>query len=266
MKEKALKLKQLYADNGVALAPASSLALHIADAARISDLWMMAKESEITAGARYHGAQIDRIADAFDSVVEDNADIRIAYLRKLVGGNLDMFDRTPSEAKNFLWEMELCALLKRRSFAAVLREPDVVITMGQRQIGVACKKIYSEENVESTLSNGVSQIEGSFELGMIAVNLDDLLPPNQIRVATSDEALSKSLSADNFAFLDRHQRHFKKYLSSNRILGVMAATGGFATVNHVVHNARQFTIWVYPNLDHERTRLLRKLQAGLMPR
>jgi hypothetical protein len=227
---------------------------------------MMAKESEITAGARYHGAQIDRISDAFDSVVEDNADIRVAYLRKLVGGNLDMFDRTPSEAKNFLWEMELCALLKRRSFAAVLREPDVVLTMGQRQIGVACKKIYSEENVESTLSNEVSQIESSFELGMVAVNLDDLLPPNQIRVATSDEALSKSLSTDNFAFLDRHQRHFRKYLSSNRILGVMAATGGFATVNHVVHNARQFTIWVYPNLNDDGTRLLRKLQAGLMPR
>jgi hypothetical protein len=266
VKEKAHKLKKLYADNGVALPSGCSLAQHISDAVRISDLWMMARESDIAAGARYHGAQLDRIADAFDSVMEDDPDVRSNYLRKLVSGSLDMFDRAPSEAKNFLWEMELCALLKERSFDAALREPDIVVALEQHHIGIACKKIYSEENVEATLSHGVSQIASRFELGMLAINLDDLLPPNQVRVARSNEALSKSLSADNFAFLGRHGRHFKKYLASNRILGVMAATGGFATVNDVVHNARQFTIWVYPNLDDGRTRLLRKLQTGLMPR
>jgi hypothetical protein len=36
----------------------------------ISDLWMMAKKNEITARARYHRAQLDRIADTFGSVVE----------------------------------------------------------------------------------------------------------------------------------------------------------------------------------------------------
>jgi hypothetical protein len=263
VKEKALELAQMYEKYDVPLPPTCDLAKHIADAVRISDLWMMAREGEIVAGARYHGAQLDRIANAFASV--KNADSRTTYMRALTRNSLDMFDRAPSHAKDILWEMELCALLKAKSFVAELKEPDIVVTMGNHCIGIACKKVYSEGNVETTLSNGVAQIERRYELGILAINLDDLLPPNQIRVASSDKALSKSLSADNFAFLGRHGRHFKKYLGSNRILGVIAATGGFAVLNDVVHTTRQFTIWVFPNLDEARTRLLHELQTGLMP-
>jgi hypothetical protein len=264
IKEKALALDQMYRDNDVVLPPGCNLAKHIADAVRISDLWLLARQSEITASATYHAAQLDRIANAFVGVRDVEA--RKRYLRALTSGSLEVFERTPSFAKDILWEMELCALLKARSFVAELREPDIVVTIGESEIGVPCKKIYSEANIERTLSDAVSQIEREFELGIVAFNLDDLQPANQVRVTNSEEALRKSLSADNFQFLGRHQRHFRRYLSSNRILGALAASGGFAVINEVIHTTRQYTIWAFPTLPSEKMQLLHKLQDGLMPR
>jgi hypothetical protein len=96
------------------------------------------------------------------------------------------------------------------------------------KVGVACKKIYSQENVEKTLSEGVAQIESDHEFGILAINIDDLAPPNRIRTVASSGDLQASLSEDNRQFLKRHDRHFRKYLSTGRAMGAFVASGGIA--------------------------------------
>ena len=48
------------------------------------------------------------------------------------------------------------------------------------KVGIACMKLYSENNVDKVLSEGVGQIEASYDFGIVAVNLDDFTLPDQI--------------------------------------------------------------------------------------
>jgi hypothetical protein len=79
-------------------------------------------------------------------------------------------------------------------------------------------------NVEKVLSQAVKQIEGSFECGIVALNLDDLTAARQILSAATVESMGKFLQDMNLAFLSRHKRHLLKYLNSERILAVLVST------------------------------------------
>jgi hypothetical protein len=74
-----------------------------------------------------------------------------------------------------------------------------------------------------------AQIEKVSEYGLLAINIDNLWPPNQLRASTSDEELGHSLTQENLAFLDRHDRHFRKYLSTGRVMGAMVASSGIVS-------------------------------------
>jgi hypothetical protein len=162
--------------------------------------------------------------------------------------------------------LELHALLLARGIAADLDEPDIVAKLSDTVIGIACKKIYSHENVEKTLSVGVAQIEELSEYGLLAINLDDLWPPNQLRASTSDEELGHSLTQENLAFLKRHERHFQKYLSTGRVIGAMVASGGIAHVGTSYQSARQFTTWTMPGLESVKAKLIKELQEQIQTR
>ena len=103
------------------------------------------------------------------------------FLTVFTSGSLNLQQRDNSLAKNMLWELELWSILRRRSFSATLREPpDIVVIFEGAMVGIACKKLYSENNVEKVLSEAVGQIEAVFDYGIVAVNLDDLILPDQI--------------------------------------------------------------------------------------
>jgi hypothetical protein len=91
---KAAALELLYTQSNVQIPPSCDLAKHIQDAKKTEELWNAGREKQITAGALYRGVQMIRIADAFASVV-DAAD-RESFLRDLVTGSLDVFDRVRS--------------------------------------------------------------------------------------------------------------------------------------------------------------------------
>jgi len=257
-KEQAAAVAQMYLEAGIQLRPHCDLAKHIAAAAEVCDLWLSGKDRKIPVDLLFRGIQMDKIATSLLAAKESP---RVAeQLRHLASGSLDVLARRPSKAKSTLWELELHALLRTRSVIADLDEPDIIAKMNDTVIGIACKKIYSHANVEKTLSVGVAQIENVSEYGLLAINIDDLWPPNQLRAATSDEALGHSLSQENLAFLDRHDRHFRKYLSSGRVMGAMVASGGIAYVAPSYQTARQFTTWTMPGLEPAKADLIKNLQ------
>lgn len=266
IKEKALALEQLYADSNVPIPPTCDLARRIADAKALSDLWLMNKVDELSMTLLFHGVHLDRIADAILPLKLVAG--RNKYLIALTSGSLDLFERQISKAKDVLWELELWSILQDRSLDAALSEPpDVVVAFEDSKIGIACKKLYSEKNVEKVLSEGVAQIEASFDFGIVAVNLDDLVPPNQIVKASTQEKMGKFISNLNARFLQSHARHFRKYLASGRLLSALISTHVLADVYRErprFNNARQSTIWAIPGLPPEKDRQLKRFYDQLM--
>ena len=194
----------MYQAAGIQLNPSCDLAAHIAAAGEVCDQWLSGKVRKIPIGLLFRGIQMDKIAT---SVLAAKKHPKLAdHLRNLASGSLDVMDRRSSKAKNTLWELELHALLLARGIAADLDDPDIVAKLSDTVIGIAWKKIYFHKNVEKTLSGGVAQTEEVSEYGLLAINLDDLWPPNQLRASPSDEELGHSMTQENLAFLKQHER------------------------------------------------------------
>ena len=147
IKDKALALERLYADNEVALPNGCDLARLIADAKSISDHWLT-DHAKLEMTLLFRAVNLDRIADVvlpLQTVTD-----RAKYLRLLTSSSLDSLDRQTSKAKNLLWELELWSMLRSHDLQAALQEPpDIVVSFEGLEVGLACKKFYSEKHVQN---------------------------------------------------------------------------------------------------------------------
>ncbi|MFL6656006.1 MAG: hypothetical protein ACJ8KA_14550, partial [Sulfurifustis sp.] len=229
IKTHAQAIEELYATSVVTLPATCYLARLVADAKTLSDSWFLNQSDESSATVLFRAGHLGRIAEAVLPL--SNVADRATYLAALTSGSLDLLARDQSRAKDVLWEIELWSILRRRSIDAELKEPpDIVAHFEDSTIGIACKKLYSEKHVQNVLSQGVAQIESSFDFGILAINIVDLIPENQILRVTTQLAMSRYLNDLNVRFLHRHDRHFRKYLKSGRVLSALILTSVLADV------------------------------------
>ncbi len=128
---------------------------------------------------------IARISTAIH--VLSGEDLRNKYLKDLLRGTLNFFEREISHAKSILWELEVCAKIRKAIPDTQLAEPDVVVSLKGQKIAIPCKKIFSEKGVSKVLSNAVSQFENLFDFGIVAINIDDLIPADVLLKASTFE-------------------------------------------------------------------------------
>ncbi len=196
------------------------------------------------------GMHLDRIADTV--LLLKNESKKSTHLKKLTSGTLDFFERKRSNSKNYFWELEVWAKLRKRKNEVYLIEPpDIVVNYNNSRIGIACKKLYSEKHVQNVLSESVKQIEKEFEFGIVAINLDDLLPPNVVLKMESSEAVCEKLNQINTNFINRHSRHFVKYFSTSRIISVIVSTSTITDIQSErpkFSNTYQWTVWTISGL------------------
>ena len=265
IKEKAFAIEQLYADSNIPLPPTSNLARLVAEAKALPAAWFHPQGDSISMTMLCHVSHLDCVADVVLPLrcVPDHT----KYLTALASGSLDCLERQQSRAKDILWELELWSILQRRSLNAVLADPpDIVVTFEDAKIGIACKKFYSVNNVEKVLSQAVAQIEASFDFGLVAVNLDDLIPPNQILRTPTLDTMSQFIKNFNRQFLSAQERHFRKYLASGRLLSALVSTRVLADVYRAnrFYPARQSTLWTIPGLPPEKERQLKRFYNQFM--
>lgn len=199
----------------------------------------------------FNAVYVDRIATAL--LCLENVKNKNKYLKDLLKGNLDFMENRSSHAKSILWELEVLTYIKPIFANAYLDEPDIVIPLEDGDIGISCKKITSEKNLQSLLSKAVSQIEkNSCEFGIVAINIDHLTPEKSILNKNTFTEVADALYEENIKFLHRNEHHFLKYLNKNRILAVIICTNVIADVAKETprfNNAFQWAIWTVPNLD-----------------
>lgn len=249
LKDKAAAIEDLYANSGVRLRSNCALARMIQNAKDLWEHWLVS-QGETTYGMLFTAMHLDRIAEAVLPL--RNEDTRVKYLKALMVGTIDFFERKESYAKNMLWELEVWSKLRKKTKSVFLREPpDIVVEFDDARIGIACKKVYSENSVEKTLSTAVGQIEREFEFGVAAINVDELLPPSKIVNSSSSQSVKERLHQHSGEFLQRHDRHFRKYLASGRLVSAIVSSSMISDVpteRPRFSNTWEWTVWTIPGL------------------
>jgi hypothetical protein len=102
-------------------------------------------------------------------------------IEKILDGPLSQ-DFQPSQAKTFLYELEMAATFQAAGFHVHLSEPDLVIQgngLSQR-LGVACKYPSSYDQVHRHISKGYSQISRQNISGFVSIGFDLIIGREQL--------------------------------------------------------------------------------------
>jgi len=211
------------------------------------------------------GMHLDRIAKAVLPLKHENK--RNQYLKALLSGNLNFFERKESMAKSFLWELEVWSWLREKTKNVELEEPDITVNYNGSFIAIACKKFYSERHVQNVLSQGVKQIERGHEFGIVAINLDELLPEDKVLKGKSLNAAKERLLKNNEEFLDNHNRHLARYFSANRLISAIVSTSAIIDIPSEkprFRNMYQRVIWEVSELSTRHREQLHKFYNTVM--
>jgi|CXWL01.1.fsa_nt_gi hypothetical protein len=264
IKARAVALRDLLQSHGLQPQRSVTLTKFIDDAIELSDAWICGENDRASFNHLLSAAQIERIASAALSI--GNCDNPKAVLEELLNGSIDLLDRQRSKAKDTLWELELLRILTEHKIDARIGEPDLIINFRGARVGMACKKIYSERNFSKVLSNAVAQIERDCDFGIVALNIDDLLPENCLLKAPTVDSMSAILTEWNYAFLRGHKRYLRRYLATGRALSALvscAAIVDITTAKHRFMNARQVTVWHMPGMPEAQAQQMQKFFAAM---
>jgi len=266
LKEHAEAIEALYAAKKIRLPKHSDLGLLIQNAKDLWTNWFLNKQSELSYDMIFQALHLARIADALLPLKSEKEQSQ--YLKDMLSGSLNFLARKQSVAKNMLWELELWSKIKKKLTQVYLQEPpDIVVDFDGSHIGIACKKIYSEKHVQNVLSQAVSQIEKEFKFGIVAINIDDLLPADSILNESNQEAVAKRLFHRNGQFLERHDRHFRKYLSNNRLISAIVFSAVISDLHNEsprFNNSWQWTVWSFPGIPDDYQTQLNQFYNAIM--
>lgn len=177
------------------------------------------------------------------------------YLKDLLRSTLDFMEVSQSHSKNVLFELEVTGTLRKIFKDTYLDEPDIIVPFEDGNVGIACKKIISENNFEKQLSNAVKQIkDNNFIFGIVAINIDNLLPERTILNTDTFNQASDILHNQNMEFINKYSGKFLKYLTENRIISVLIVSSTIADIKDEkprFNNISQSTIWTIQELEKE---------------
>ncbi len=220
IRKHAEDIEKLYADAEISLPKNSGIGMLIENAKIICD--------NCSYESLFSCMHLGRIAEAVLPLKSEKK--RDEYLKHLLSGSLNFLERDKSKAKNLLWELEVWSWLQEKTGNVELEEPDVTVNYDGSFIGIACKKLYSEKNAHNIPSKKVKQIEKRHEFGIVAINIDNLLPENNIIEAENINAASEMLHKNNDKFLGEHSRYFEKYFSENRLIAAIVSTSAIVDI------------------------------------
>lgn len=258
-------MEDLYRENNINLPSSCSLSRLIADAKLVSDSWLVSASGRIPMPLVYNAAHLNRIADALLPLRGTSYCSR--FLTEFRSGNLNLLLRDRCRVKSLLWELELSALLRMRSFDVSFVEPDIVTNFEDAKVGIACKKLYSDKHIQNILSEAAEQVESDVDFGIVALNLDDLAPQNSVLEARTLREAEDAVTNANNSFLARYDRHLRKYLASGRLLSALVSTAVVVQVpgeDIHVHNVRRCSIWAMRDLPAEKEQQLHEFYKRLM--
>ena len=170
------------------------------------------------------------VAEALELAIGDPASREAIH--RIVSSDMSMSGRQLSQGKDSLWELDLYRRLKRGGATIRLEEPDLVVDLGNSlgRFGVACKKVYSESGVRDAFEVGCGQLRTHGLPGVVAFNLDDLMPEKTLVRAQSTAALHETLARKGKKFATDHEAVFKRGFRLGECEGVLISISAVSLV------------------------------------
>lgn len=252
IKQKGLDLLNICRSFDLDPSRSLSLSVLVEDVCYLSDALLTADDKRTSYLQVFSALQLSRIVEAIAGIDDDRSMRRV--LSELLDGTLDLLSRSRSKAKDTLWELELLRALQLNGIKAVFDEPDLLLAGLPDQIGVACKKLYSDSNFSKILSNAVGQIERSLKPGIVAINMDDLLPENTILNAPNEEVAARMINEKIHDLMSKHERHLRRYMESNRAVAMLISCAALADLEQCEPQFctfRQTVAWHIPLISKE---------------
>jgi hypothetical protein len=249
--EQCKTLSKRLADLEIRFHKESSLGAILRKAMSTGDAWV---KRELVWNNRdvINAAYAQRITKAMLSAIDDPG--ALECLRRIASKQIGSLDREQSHGKNALWELELAEKLKSDGFQVRHDEPDLQVRLSFGSYGIACKKIYSEKGVEAHIRKGAEQIKRAGLYGIVALNIDELLPKDAVIVGSTTDSISLYVERFQNDFLSRNERKLRKFIDDGRIDGIWLSTHVFAPLkshHSSLTNHFQNLLWSVGNLNLE---------------
>jgi hypothetical protein len=97
----------------------------------------------------------------------------------------------------------------------------IVATTKDFTVPIACKKVDSEKGVEAQVRKGVKQVEANGAGGLVALNVDDLLPGDAVLKQRDHVSASAWLGVFVGQFIERNRFTFQRYVTQGRCDGIL---------------------------------------------
>lgn len=178
--EKANRVKSLLETRQIRLNPASVLGQLMKKAEALSSEWKLGERNPGWQDRLFSALNVNRICSAVLGVGGDPG--AHEALKRVASNDMNLPLHEQSQGKDAFFEIELADYLLRHGIEAVLAEPDILLELETGDYPVACKKINSVANLEGQLRKGVRQLRPFGGAGLIALNVDLLVPENNILV------------------------------------------------------------------------------------
>ena len=247
-----LEMLKIFRTKGLDPSRSASLTALIEHTSQLSDALLTAQDDQTSYAQLFSALQLRRLIEAVDAVANEPASPRL--LSELLDGTLDLLIRTRSKAKDTLWEIELLCTLRTNGVATEIGEPDLLLAASSDQVGVACKKIYSATHFSKTLSVAVKQIQRSLKLGIVAINIDDLMPADSILKAPSEDMAANILNARVSEFMVEQERHLRRYIEPGRAIAVLVSCAALTDLEKrkpQFCNFRHTVVWHIPSISKQ---------------
>ncbi|TVL97097.1 MAG: hypothetical protein CV087_22860 [Candidatus Brocadia sp. WS118] len=217
----------------------------------LSEKWEAKKTYELSPNVLWEALALNRVANALLAL--DGHSRAHELLKKLSDGRISMLKHVRSFARDTFWEVEVWNYIKRAGLNADLIDPpDIIWTADARETGIACKRVYSEKNIEKILSEAIKQIEATPGFGIAAFQLEDVrIPEGKFLSKITQAEAAEVLQEINLEFLKEHERHFLKYFSKDRLTAALAATSCIVLVEDIQNVATEWSVWTHPDLSVE---------------
>ena len=260
-------LRSQLRDRDIRCPPHSALWLLLLKASALNEQWE----------AQTHGQDIHtlmqadealRIAQAIAEVIDEPG--AAEAIRRMTKSDMNLSTRQPSQGKDALWELDLLKFLRSHRVAARLQEPpDIAIDLpdGLGSYGIACKKLYSQDSLETPLRKGYQQLQRMGSPGLVAFNLDDLTPQRSILVHRTPELVGDFLHQRNVDFMRRHEAALQRAVMQGRCDGVLFATTVQADIQSMSPRFNRFAeymLWTVAQAPEATRRRLKCLHGMLV--
>jgi hypothetical protein len=240
---KAQQVRALLVQRNIRLRSGSALCQLLSQADKLSRAW--ADQVKPDDRVVWEAAYVNRLADAVTNL-PDEPGIQEA-LKRMAGGVMQPHDRSNShQGKDALWELVLLSDLKSRGLTAKAAEPDILVDFGMGDYPIACKKIWSTLGVEKRVSHAARQLAPFNNGGIIALNLDDLVPVGKVVSGPNKADARGVLSAFNSEFIESHRNVLQNAVMDGKCDGFLISTTAFAVLweeETSAYLASEGTLW-----------------------